>query len=68
MLSWSNCQIVSFGYSHPALPVLFVLDQVECAVLVDEAVAAVGRAVGAPLLLELEGGVPVVAGVGLVFL
>ena len=63
-------QTVPFGccYSHPALPVLFVLDQVERAVVVDEAVAAVRGAVGAPLLLQLEGGAAVVARVGLVFL
>ena len=61
---------VTFGcYSHPALPVLFVLDQVESAVLVNEAVAAVGeRAVGAPLLLQLEGRATLVARVGLVLL
>ena len=56
------------SYSHPALPVLFVLDQVEGAVRVDEAVAAVGGAVGAGLLLQLKGGPPLVAGVGLVVL
>ena len=53
---------------HPALSVLFVLDEVEGAVLVDEAVAAVRGPVRAPLLLQLEGGAPVVPRVRLVLL
>ena len=55
-------------HSHPARSVLFVLDEVEGAVRVDEAVAAVRGAVRAPLLLQLEGGTPVVPRVRLVLL
>jgi hypothetical protein len=44
--------------SHSALSVLFVLYKVKVSLLVNEPIAAVGRTVGALLLLKLEGGAP----------